>query len=79
MQFHFTGNPTNEQIEKAKQDFIKLLGPFKDEFEEKGGFVTYNHNYPESHSNQYDFVLANPTLLNDFMVRWDKYLKDKQA
>ena len=75
IQFNFTGHPSVEAQEKAKEYFIEHLGPFKDEFDEKGGIVTYNYEYPEKYKDQYNYVLSPEHSLPDFIFRWDAFLR----
>ncbi len=50
IQFNFFGDPypTFEQMQESKTNIIDKLGPFKDEFEQKGGIVTFNFYFPET-------------------------------
>ena len=69
--FHFVGNSTPQRREEAKERFIKSLGTFKDEFNEKNGQVTVNFNEPPESTNffQFGFLSATVDELVDFIRR----------
>lgn len=76
IQFNYTGDPfpTFEQQLKSKNDFIDKLGDFKDEFEQKGGIVTFNYSVPPEDDRRIAFVLSAEHDLFDFIRRWNDYI-----
>lgn len=80
IQFNFTGSPypSFDEKENAKKLFIEKLGPFKDEFEQKDGIVTFNYSFPDTDERRISFVLGNQYSLPDFIIRWNEYIKTLQ-
>jgi hypothetical protein len=76
IQFNFTGDPypSFEEQERARQFFIDKLGPFKEEFENSGGVVTFNYSFPDTDNRRISFNLANEYSLSDFIIRWNEYI-----
>ncbi|HEV3412094.1 MAG TPA: hypothetical protein VG101_06430 [Puia sp.] len=78
IQFIFTGEPfpSLQQQEEAKADFIKKLGPFKEEFDEQDGIVTINYSYSQADTRRWQYNLGkstNPMELIDFIDRWQRH------
>lgn len=76
IQFNYTGDPypSSEQKQIDKEFFLNKLGPFKDEFDQKGGIVTFNYSYPDTDENRMTFVIKEQYDLFDFTSRWNEYI-----
>lgn len=79
IQFHFTGHayPSIQQQQKDKALFIDKLGPFKDEFDAKGGIVTFNYSVPATDNHRISFVFSGKHTgeLSNFIIRWNEYIR----
>jgi hypothetical protein len=75
--FHFTGDPfpSLEEQQAAKEFFIEKLGPFKEEFEEKNGIVTFDYSYPATDNRRISFDIDGNYSLGDFIGRWNIFIK----
>jgi hypothetical protein len=65
-----------QEIEDSKKAFIDKLGPFKDEFAEKNGTVTFDFKFPKEDFNRISFNLDGE--LYDFICRWNGYIRTLQ-
>ena len=80
IQFNFTGDPypSLEEQEDAKKFFLDKLGPFKEEFENSGGTVTFNYSFADTDNRRISFNIANNHNLADFIIRWNEYIRSIQ-
>jgi hypothetical protein len=76
IQFNYSGDPypSFEDMQASKKFFLEKLGPFKDEFEQKHGIVTFNYSYPDTDKRRIAFVLGENYDLSDFTIRWNEYI-----
>jgi hypothetical protein len=76
IKFNFIGNPypSLQEMQRAETNFIEKLGPFKEEFENRGGVVTFNYSIPENDEKRITFNLTSGEL-SDFIRRWNEYNK----
>lgn len=82
IQFNFTGNPypSLQEQQADKAFFLDKLGPFKDEFDAKDGFVIFDYSYPDTSTSRISFVLGPGYHdLSDFIVRWNQYITGIKA
>ena len=81
IQFNFFGDPypTFEQMQELKSNFIDKLGPFRDEFEQKGGIVTFNFYYAETDTRRITLNVRDVQSLPDFTIRWNEYTRNIQT
>jgi hypothetical protein len=77
IQFTYSGNPSLEELQTAKQSFIEKLGDFKNEFEEKNGTVHINFNLPLEDEKRFTFNLGEIYELHDFIARWNQYNRER--
>ncbi len=80
IQFNFKGQSTLQEREQTEIDFLKFLGPFKQEFDDGRGIVTINFNVPPEDENRYRFVFEDgkPDILIDFIRRFKTYQEEKK-
>lgn len=80
IQFNHVGNPypSFEQQEESKAFFIDKLGPFKEEFKNSGGVVTFNYSFPDTDNRRISFNVDNDHSLSDFIIRWNEYIRTLQ-
>jgi hypothetical protein len=78
IQFQYEGKATHEQREAAKQFFLNKLGVFRDEFDEKNGFVTVDFNSPPDDPDRFKFTVAQQYNLSDFIMRFNEHYGDNQ-
>jgi magnesium-transporting ATPase (P-type) len=76
IQFNFIGDiyPTFEEQQNSIDRFIEKLGPFKEEFEQSGGTVVFNSNYPNTDNRSITFNVDNNHSLSSFIIRWNEYI-----
>lgn len=79
IQFYFAGDPypSFEEQQSAEIFFIDKLGPFKEEFENSGGIVTFNYSFPDTDNRRISFNVDNNHNLSDFIIRWNEYILSK--
>ena len=76
IEFNFIGDPypTHEEQQNSIDRFIEKLGPFKEEFEQSGGTVVFNSNYPKTDNRSVSFNVDNNHDLSSFIIRWNEYI-----
>lgn len=76
--FHFKGNPypDHEEQKRAIQAWNEKLGPFREEFDEKNGIVTFDYSFPETDQRRISFVLGEGYELSDFIARFNIYIRE---
>ncbi len=70
--FHFVNdnNITLERKQEAKANFLRLLGDFKDEFDENNGDVTIDFSITDKDDTRfYNYTFPNHDV-TDFIRRW---------
>lgn len=70
--FHFVNDNgiTLERKQEAKDNFLILLGDFKDEFDEKNGDVTIDFSITEKNDTRfYNYTFPNHDVV-EFIHRW---------
>ncbi len=79
-QFNFIGEPHPSLVEqqKAIEHFNSALGPFKEEFEQSGGVVTFNYSFPDTDNRRISFNLDNDHDLVSFFIRWQEYSRSNK-
>lgn len=76
MQFIFTNDQgiTGEQKEDAKKAWIDKLGIFREEFEEKNGFITIDFVKAKDDRNYFVFTFPEHSI-SDFVQRFNEWQK----
>lgn len=77
IEFHFVGTPfpDPQEQQRDKERFIEKLGPFRQEFEDENGVVTFDYSRPDDDKHAVSFNLRkNPAKLGDFISRWNIYI-----
>jgi hypothetical protein len=66
-------NTSTHERQQAKADWLDKLGKFKDEFDEKNGFVNINFAMPLDDDRYFSFNLSEPHDLSDFINRFNEW------
>lgn len=69
-------NISVQQREEAKASWIDKLGIFKDEFDNKDGFITIDFSMPLDDDRYFSFTLSEPHDLSDFIARFNAWVRD---
>jgi hypothetical protein len=80
IQFNYTGTPypSIREQQDSKAAFLEKLGPFTNEFDEKGGIVTFNYSFGPSDMNRTAFSLGkskDDAELGNFIGRWNEHIR----
>lgn len=62
-----------EEKKQAKEALLDKLGVFKNEFEEKGAFVTINFSHPKEDANYFTFTFTPPYHHSEFIERFNEW------